>query len=103
MPPYQGPEVARPILRGDFLDGVRSARINTGESRLVGAQEYRNFRPGMRPAQTEQDPSPVSMYDYESEKRGSTQPRGFRRVTLTLSPDTSIPYRSDGKSNPRMR
>lgn len=101
--PYLGPiPGSGPMprtLRGNFENGVFSARAGIVESHYAGAPDFRNFNPGARQAQTVSDVSPISAYDYESERKGSPEKYTFRTVTPVLEPDTSMPYRIDGKPN----
>lgn len=100
--PIPGPGSMPNTLRGNFESGAFSARAGIVESHYAGAPDFRNFNPGAKQAQTVSDISPVSAYDYESERKGPTTKNVFRAVTPTLEPDTRMPYRIDGKPNSTM-
>lgn len=97
-PAFPGPGATNAGLSDDFASGVVAARVGALHASAVGQTEFRNYHAGARAPQEVQEAGPVNVYDYE--RRADSEPEappGFKRVTPELHPDTSMPYRTDGK------
>lgn len=106
--PSSGPQ-AQSTLRETFEKGEAAARGNVLQSGRVDQPEFRNYDRGRIPTQTQDDPSAVGTFDYESAQAGFTgrvddgqqagNPAPQPDPKPVLDPDVSVSYRGDGKQH----
>ena len=85
-------------VRGNFEEGVSSAKTNALHASRTGQAEFRNYKSNFRPAQLPDDPSGVQAYDHERVSGEVPKaPPPPARVEPVLDPPRVTAPRSDGK------